>query len=95
MDKIKSSGLYKKSNGYSGPANPRSYLKKKFGSGSPLFSFGLGTRIKEDFVEYMSQTQPINIKDIRELPGPANYSPKPEKLNKAAFSWRYFLHKLI
>lgn len=78
----------KNSNVY--PSNPPSYLKKKFGSGSPLFSFGLGTRIKEDFVEYMSQTQPINVKDIRELPGPNNYDPKPEKL-KPALSWRYFI----
>lgn len=83
-----SSGFYKNSNGFSGANNVPSSLKKKFGSGSPQFSFGSGPRIKEDFVDYMSQTQTVNPKDKKGLPGPGNYDPQPEKLKKAASSWR-------
>ena len=39
----------------------------------------------------MSQTEAINTKDFGKLPGPGVYNPQPEKLKKAASSWRYFL----
>jgi len=79
---------------YSVPSIVESSLKKKFGSGSPQYSFGSEQRVKSLFIDYMSQNAEINSKSIKGIPGPGNYNPKLELLQRQASSWRY-LNKLF
>jgi len=41
------------------------------------------------FIDYMSQTIDISSKNVKGVPGPGNYNPKPEKLKRQPSSWRY------
>lgn len=63
----------------------QSDLKKKFGSGTPKYSFGRDTKVKESFVDYMSTSRSKNLK---KLPGPANYEPNNINLNRNHSQWR-------
>jgi len=64
-------------------------LKKKFGSGSPLFSFGGAERVKENIVDYMNNSCVIGSNKSKEIPGPGNYNPNHEITKKRTSSaWR-------
>ena len=48
-------------------------LKKKFGTGTPKYSFNKDIKIKESFVDYLDKSRPLKSKELRNTPGPGNY----------------------
>ncbi len=68
--------------------NNRNAHKKKFGSGSPSFSFGSAERVKSSIVEYMDSNNLNSVKNL-DLPGPGNYNPNSDYIKRRTSSaWR-------
>jgi len=64
-------------------------LKKKFGSGSPQFSFGGAERVKNSIVDYMNNSCVVPSGRVKDLPGPGDYNPQPEAtMKRTSSAWR-------
>ena len=68
---------------------PKNYLKKKFGSGSPQFSFGGAERVKNSIVDYMNNSTVVGSNIVKDLPGPGDYNPNREAtMKRTSSAWR-------
>ena len=64
-------------------------LKKKFGSGTPKFTFSKETKTKESFVDIVSSRS--KSKDLKNNPGPGKYEPSDNYLKRNP-KWKYLLN---
>ena len=62
-------------------------LKKKFGSGTPKYTFGISNK-KESFIDYMNPSAPSRSRDLRNQPGPGQYSSHNINLERNKSQWR-------
>jgi len=72
--------------------NSTSELKKKFGSGTPKYSFKKDLKIKESFVDYLDASKPSKSRELRNIPGPGKYEPNNVNLNRNNSQWRYVFY---
>ena len=64
-------------------------LKKKFGSGTPRYTFSKEIKVKESFVDYLDKSHRSKSRDLRNTPGPGKYEPNTILVRRNPSQWRY------
>jgi hypothetical protein len=62
-------------------------LKKKFGTGTPKYTFNKDIKVKESFVDYLDKSKPSKSRELRNTPGPGKYEPNNVNLNRNHAQW--------